>query len=63
MMLWLGNRSKEATLDQILSMGLLDGVIVTANNLDDPLVDGLLASSLPTVLIGHRRARPHRQLR
>ncbi len=56
MMLWLGNRSKEETLDTILSMGLLDGVIVTAHNLDDPLVDGLLASSLPTVLVGHRKA-------
>jgi DNA-binding LacI/PurR family transcriptional regulator len=55
MMLWLGNRSKEETLDRILSIGLLDGVIVTANYLDDPLVDGLLASALPTVLIGHRR--------
>jgi LacI family transcriptional regulator len=56
MMLWLSNRSKEETLDTILSMGLLDGVIVTAHNLDDPLVDGLLASSLPTVLVGHRKA-------
>jgi DNA-binding LacI/PurR family transcriptional regulator len=56
MMLWLGNRSKEETLDQILWMGLLDGVIVTAHQLEDPLVDGLLASDLPTVLIGHRRA-------
>jgi DNA-binding LacI/PurR family transcriptional regulator len=37
-------------------MGLLDGVIVTAHQQDDPLVDGLLASELPTVLIGHRRA-------
>lgn len=56
MMLWLGSRSKQETLDQILWMGLLDGVIVTADQLEDPLVDGLLASSLPTVLIGHRRA-------
>ncbi len=56
MMLWLGNRSKEETLDRIQSIGLLDGVIVTANMLDDPLVDGLLASALPTVLVGHRRA-------
>ncbi len=56
MMLWLGNRSKEETLGTILSMGLLDGVVVTANSLDDPLVDGLLASSLPTVLVGHRKA-------
>jgi LacI family transcriptional regulator len=56
MMLWLGNRSKQETLDRILGMGLLEGVIVTAYNLEDPLVDGLLASSLPTVLVGHRRA-------
>jgi LacI family transcriptional regulator len=56
MMLWLGNRSKEETLEQVLLMGLLDGVIVTAYNLEDPLVDGLLASSLPTVVVGHRRA-------
>ena len=56
MMLWLGNRSKRETLGRIRSMGLLDGVIVTAHNLDDPLVDGLMASSLPAVLIGHRRA-------
>lgn len=56
MMLWLGNRSKEETLETILSMSLLDGVLVTAHNLDDSLVDGLLASSLPTVLVGHRKA-------
>lgn len=55
MMLWLGNRSKEDTLENILRVGLLDGVIVTAHWLDDPLVDGLLAAPLPTVLIGHRR--------
>lgn len=54
MMLWLGNRSREENLDRILSMRLLDGAIVTANELDDPLVDGMLASSLPTVLVGHR---------
>jgi DNA-binding LacI/PurR family transcriptional regulator len=56
MMVWLGNRSKEETLDRILGVGLLDGVIVTAHNLDDQLVDGLRASPLPTVLVGHRSA-------
>lgn len=56
MMLWLGSRSKEETLDQIASMGMLDGVIVTADTVDDPLVDGLRSSGVPTVLIGHRRA-------
>jgi DNA-binding LacI/PurR family transcriptional regulator len=56
MMLWLGNRTKEETLDQIVGMGMLDGVIVTAEAKDDPLVDGLRASGMPTVLVGHRRA-------
>lgn len=56
MMLWLGNRTKQETLDHVLWMGLLDGVIVTANTREDSLVDGLLASPLPTVLIGHRSA-------
>ena len=54
MMVWLGNRTKEETLEHILGMGLLDGVIVTADMIEDPLVDGLIASPLPTVLIGHR---------
>lgn len=56
MMLWLGNRTKAETLDHVLGMSFLDGVIVSASTLEDPVVDGLLASSLPTVLLGHRRA-------
>lgn len=56
MMLWLGSRTKEETLDNILDMGMLDGVIVTADTIDDPLVDGLRASDMPVVLVGHRRA-------
>jgi len=56
LMLWLGYRTKEQILDHVLGMSFLDGVIVSAHTLDDPVVDGLLASSLPTVLIGHRRA-------
>ncbi len=56
MMLWLGNRTKEETLDHVLGMSFLDGVIASADTLEDPVVDGLLSSSLATVLIGHRRA-------
>jgi DNA-binding LacI/PurR family transcriptional regulator len=55
MMLWLGSRTNDETLDHVLGMSFLDGVIVSASRLQDPIVDGLLASSLPTVLIGHRR--------
>lgn len=54
MMLWLANLPKEQTLERILGMRLFDGLLVTADTLDDPLVDGLVASDLPTVLIGHR---------
>jgi DNA-binding LacI/PurR family transcriptional regulator len=35
-------------------MRLFDGLIVTADMLEDPLVDGLVRSDLPTVLVGHR---------
>jgi DNA-binding LacI/PurR family transcriptional regulator len=55
MMLWLGSRTNAETLDHVLGMSFLDGVIVSASRLQDPIVDGLLASDLPTVLIGHRR--------
>jgi LacI family transcriptional regulator len=54
MMLWLANITKEQTLERILGMRLFDGLIVTADMLEDPLVDGLIHSSLPTVLVGHR---------
>jgi DNA-binding LacI/PurR family transcriptional regulator len=56
LMLWLGNRTREEVLDHVLGMSFLDGVIVSAHMLEDPIVDGLLASDVPTVLIGHRRA-------
>jgi len=56
MMLWLGNRTKEQILDHVLATSFVDGVIVSASTIEDTVVDGLLASSLPTVLIGHRRA-------
>jgi DNA-binding LacI/PurR family transcriptional regulator len=47
---------KQDTLDQIVTVDFLDGVIVSASALEDPLIDGLLASSLTAVLLGHRRA-------
>lgn len=55
LMLWMSHQAKEETLERVLSTNFVDGVICTANWLDDPIVDGLLASDLPVVLIGHRR--------
>jgi DNA-binding LacI/PurR family transcriptional regulator len=54
-MLWLSHGSREETLERILSTHFVDGIIATDTVLIDPLVDGLLASGLPIVLIGHRR--------
>ena len=63
MMLWLGNRTKEETLDQILSMGMLDGIIVTADTMNDPLVDGLRSSGVPSCPHRAPTGRQRRQLR
>jgi DNA-binding LacI/PurR family transcriptional regulator len=59
MMVWLADLPKEQTLGRILGMRFLDGLLVTADTLDDPLVDGLIASDVPTVLIGHRHRDRH----
>ena len=56
MMLWLGNRSKEETLVRILGMSLSTASSSPPHSVNDHLVDGLVASSLPTVLVGHRSA-------
>lgn len=53
LMLWLKTASPDEMLRKVLGVGLIDGVIVTANFRDDPVVDGLLSSNLPTVLVGH----------
>ena len=55
LMLWMSHESKEETLERVLATSFVDAVVCTATWLEDPLVDGLLASSIPTVLVGHRR--------
>ena len=55
MMLWMSHQSAEETLDRVLSTSFVDGIICTATRTADPVVDGLLASGVPTVLLGHRR--------
>ncbi len=55
MMLWLGERNAASTVDQIVGMRMLDGVIVTADTKNDPVVDGLRAADIPLVLVGHRK--------
>jgi len=52
-MLWLKTSSPAELLSSVLGVGLIDGAVVTASYRNDPLVDGLVESDLPIVLVGH----------
>ncbi len=52
-MLWIAEPEYERrTIRQVLHGGLVDGVIVASQVLDDPVVDALMKSDLPFILIG-----------
>jgi LacI family transcriptional regulator len=52
-MLWIAEAEYERRMiRQILHNGLIDGVIVASNRLNDPLVDALGKSHIPFVMIG-----------
>ena len=52
-MLWLAEPEHERkTISQILSSSLIDGVIVSSMQIDDPLIERLSESSRPYVTIG-----------
>jgi LacI family transcriptional regulator len=52
-MLWIAEAEYERRMiRQILNNGLVDGVIVASNLLNDPLVDALSKSHIPFVMIG-----------
>lgn len=52
-MLWIAEPEYERrTIRQVLHGGLIDGVIVASQVLDDPVVDALMKSDLPFILIG-----------
>jgi LacI family transcriptional regulator len=56
-MLWLAEPQYERrTIGQIMHNGLIDGVIVLAMLLDDPLIDRLSESNLPFATIGRHPA-------
>jgi LacI family transcriptional regulator len=58
-MLWLAEPEYERRMiSQILEGDLLDGVIVSSMSLDDPIVDALIESNLPFVLIGRHPTNP-----
>jgi LacI family transcriptional regulator len=59
-MLWLAEPEYERrTITKILYNGLIDGVIVASMLLDDPIVESLVLSKLPFVLIGRHPVHEH----
>jgi LacI family transcriptional regulator len=58
-MLWLAEPEYErATINQVLGNGLIDGVIVSSMPMDDALIQALINSGLPFVLVGEVPAHP-----
>lgn len=52
-MLWLAEPEYERrTIRQVLHNGMIDGVLVASQRMDDPVIDALVKSALPFVLIG-----------
>ena len=53
MMLWLVEPEQERRIArQILHAGLIDGVVMTSQQVDDPLIDAMLERNFPFVMIG-----------
>ncbi|MCX6082882.1 MAG: LacI family DNA-binding transcriptional regulator [Chloroflexi bacterium] len=53
-MLWLAEPEYERrTIRQIINNGIVDGVVVSSTQIDDPIVNSLYESGIPFVLIGH----------
>jgi LacI family transcriptional regulator len=52
-MLWIAEPEFERrTVRQVLNNGLIDGVLMASQGVDDPVVDALVNGGLPVVLIG-----------
>jgi LacI family transcriptional regulator len=52
-MLWLTNSEKEqSTIHQLASNSLLDGLVIASYLIDDPLIEVLINSKVPFLLIG-----------
>ncbi len=59
-MLWLAEPEYERqTIEQVVARGVVDGVIVASGASEDPLVDSLLSTEKPFVMIGRHPARPN----
>jgi LacI family transcriptional regulator len=59
-MLWVAEPEYERrTVRQVLNNKLIDGVIVASTILDDPLLEALVESDLPFILVGRHPSNPN----
>ncbi len=58
-MLWLAEPEYERrTVMQVLQNGFIDGVIVSSMPIDEKMIEALIASQLPFILIGRHPQHP-----
>ncbi len=59
LMLWLAEaRIEQQMIDQVTGNSILDGVIVSSMRINDPIVNALIDSDMPFVLIGRHPTDP-----
>lgn len=59
-MLWLAEPDYERkTINQILYNGIVDGIIISSMAMDEPLIEKLMESKRPFILIGRSRTIDH----
>ncbi len=59
-MLWLAEPDYERRMiSQVIHNGLIDGVVVSSSLIGDPLVDALLQTNIPFVLVGRPPSNQH----
>ena len=58
-LLWLAEPEYERrTVMQVLQNGFIDGIIISSMSIDEKIVEALIASELPFILIGHHPQHP-----
>jgi LacI family transcriptional regulator len=58
-MLWLAEPEYERrTVMRVLQNGFIDGIIISSMSIDEKIVEALIASQLPFILIGHHPQHP-----
>lgn len=53
-MQWFGHQTRQELVDVIAGSCFVDGIIATTSQADDPLIERLIESEIPTVVVGNQ---------